>query len=51
VCFTGQLDSEDLLLDVVGHWQRAHPEHVLRPPLPWLAAPVEPTPAPEGSGK
>jgi Asp-tRNA(Asn)/Glu-tRNA(Gln) amidotransferase A subunit family amidase len=37
VCFTGQLDGDELLLDVVARWQAAHPEHVLHPPLPWLA--------------
>ncbi|MEZ6013824.1 MAG: amidase [Planctomycetota bacterium] len=36
VCFTGQLDGDELLLGVVAEWQAAHPEHVLHPPLTWL---------------
>lgn len=53
VCFTGQLDGDELLLAVVAEWQRSHPEHVLHPPLPWLAEPAvtAPTPTTEGGGK
>ena len=44
VCFTGQLDGDELLLAVVGQWQRRNPGHVLQPPLPWLSAPPAPAP-------
>ena len=36
VCFTGRPDQDEALLAAVSAWQRAHPEHVLQPPLPWL---------------
>lgn len=36
VCFTGHPDRDEALLAAVTAWQRAHPEHVLHPPMPWL---------------
>ena len=53
VCFTGQLDGDELLLAVVDEWQKKHPEHVLRPPLEWLDGPAAPAPTlpAEGGGK
>jgi Asp-tRNA(Asn)/Glu-tRNA(Gln) amidotransferase A subunit family amidase len=52
VCFTGQLDGDELLLAVVESWQRQHQAHVRRPPLAWLALPDERVaPAVEGGGK
>jgi Asp-tRNA(Asn)/Glu-tRNA(Gln) amidotransferase A subunit family amidase len=36
VCFTGHPDQDEALLAAVTAWQRAHPEHVLHPPTPWL---------------
>ncbi len=46
VCFTGQLDGDELLLAVVSAWQQANPEHVRHPELPWLA-PAEAAPQPK----
>lgn len=37
ICFTGQLDSDEELVAWARAWQAAHPEHVLAPPLDWLA--------------
>ena len=37
VCFTGHLDCDEELLSIARSWQNAHPEHVRRPSLDWLA--------------
>lgn len=36
ICFTGKLDRDEELLAFAAAWQRANPQHVLRPPLGWL---------------
>ena len=37
VCFTGHLDCDEELLSIARRWQNAHPGHVRRPSLDWLA--------------
>lgn len=42
VCFTGHLDRDEELLSLARSWQNAHPDHVRRPAMDWLApAPLE----------